>query len=699
MRVFWKQAKSVLVILLTLCATAPACAQEQDSCVHLSEITVTGLTGSTQLNRIPAPVSVIGPEYLRTRQFSNLIDAIARQSGVSQITTGNGISKPVIRGLGYNRVLVVSGGVRQEGQQWGDEHGVEVDAQSVHSVEILKGPASLMYGSDAMAGVLIFHDEPQMPAGEMKAEVSSEYQSNNGLFDYSVDFAGNRKKTVWNWRYSDKMAHDYKNRTDGYVPGSRFRERALSGMLGTGGSWGYSRLRLNYYHFTPSIVEGERDEETGHLIRTDNGKGYGKLLPFQQVHHYKAVTDNSFLLGNGTLKVIAAYQQNRRQEYEESRDECGLDFLLHTVNCDVRYVLPDISGWQANIGTGGMYQSSQNRGEEFLISAYNLFDWGAFVTASRSFAGRLHLSGGLRLDTRHLHSHSLTDGEEERFTAFSRTFCGFTGSVGAIYNASERLDIRFNASRGFRAPNLSELGSNGVHEGSFRYETGNNRLKQEYSWQLDAGADYASEHLSIQLSLFANRIDNYIFLQRCDGLSVDGVPAYRYTSGNARIMGGEMRVIVHPVRQLHFENTFSYVNSLLLHQPDESKYLPLTPAPRWVSTLHYDIRNGGKGLMRDIYAELETDCNFRQNHVYRVNGTETPTPAYLLVNASAGASIVYRHKKRCSVYLTASNIFNRSYQNHLSRLKYADVNPVTGKAGVCNMGRNIGIKIHVPIEL
>lgn len=309
------------------------------------------------------------------------------------------------------------------------------------------------------------------------------------------------------------------------------------------------------------------------------------------------------------------------------------------------------------------------------------------------------MSGGLRFDTRHLHSHSLTDDGEEWFAAFSRTFSGLTGSVGAVYNASDRLDVRFNVSRGFRAPNLSELGSNGVHEGSFRYETGNNRLGQEYSWQADAGLDYVSEHLSLQLSLFANRIDGYIFLQRTDGMAVDGVPVYRYTSGDARIWGGEMRLVVHSVRHLHFENTFSYVNSVQLHQPDESKYLPLTPAPRWVSTLHYDIRGGGKDLLNNVYAEIEADCNFQQNHVYEVNGTETPTPAYVLLGVSAGTDIVCRGKKRCSLYLTASNLLDRAYQSHQSRLKYADVNAATGRAGVFNMGRNIGLKVLVPIEL
>lgn len=159
--------------------------------LQLNELTVTGVTGDTKLKHATAPVSIVTPQVLRSTASTNIIDAIARQPGVSQLTTGGCISKPIIRGLGYNRVVVMSEGVRQEGQQWGDEHGVEVDGSSVNSVEILKGPASLMYGSDAMAGVVILHAQPTLAEGEIQANVSSEYQTNNGLFAYNLSIAGN----------------------------------------------------------------------------------------------------------------------------------------------------------------------------------------------------------------------------------------------------------------------------------------------------------------------------------------------------------------------------------------------------------------------------------------------------------------------------------------------------------------------------
>ena len=242
--------KTKYIILPLLCLSAAMAAQEvkhhheQDSTdvffrhLQLNELTVTGVTGETKLKHATAPVSVITPQVLRATSSTNIIDAISHQPGVSQLTTGGSISKPIIRGLGYNRVVVMSEGVRQEGQQWGDEHGVEVDGSSVGSVEILKGPASLMYGSDAMAGVVILHAQPTLAEGEMRANVSSEYQTNNGLFAYHLSMAGNQQGFVWDARYGEKMAHAYKNKYDGYVPGSQFSERSGRLMLGVNKNWG-----------------------------------------------------------------------------------------------------------------------------------------------------------------------------------------------------------------------------------------------------------------------------------------------------------------------------------------------------------------------------------------------------------------------------------------------------------------------------
>lgn len=662
----------------------------------LGEAVVTGLTGKTAQRNAAAPVTVVTQKELQQTSSTNIIDAVAQQPGVSQITTGGGISKPVVRGMGYNRVVVVNDGVRQEGQQWGDEHGVEIDAQAVGSVEILKGPASLLYGSDAMAGVLVMHSPSLPPLGTLAGSASGEYQSNNGLFAYSVNAAGNHDGFLWSSRWSQKMAHAYKNARDGYVGGTQFRERAFTQLLGLNKRWGYSRLTLSYYHLTPCIVEGEDDEDEGASAEasddepTANPKRYGIAAPYQQINHYKAVLDNTFFIGEGSLKALVGYQQNRRQEYETD-DACGLDFRLHTVNYDVRYTSPAVpAGWKFVAGTSGMYQRSINEGTEYLVPAYRLFDYGLFATTSYD-RGRWHLSGGLRYDRRHLTSFALSEDGEARFSRFTRRFSGLTGSLGAVFNVTHRLNLRLNLARGFRAPNVSELGSNGEHEGTGRYEIGNHDLQAETSLQADFGVDFSLPWLFVQASLFANRIDNYIFLERIgdplithnSSLITDNV--YRFSSGDARQLGGELLVDVHPVARLHFENTLSYVDAVQLGKHGGERYLPFTPAPRWTSCLRYDIQP-----RCNAFASVGIECNLAQHHVHTAGGTETTTPSYTFVNASAGTDILVKGRTVATLMLTATNLFDRVYQSHLSRLKY--IGP-----GYCNMGRNVGIKLTIPI--
>jgi iron complex outermembrane receptor protein len=725
--------KNTLWLVLCLCTTITA---QETSTAHrhsedstdvffrhlqLNELTVTGVTGDTKLKHATTPVSIIQPQVLRATAATNIIDAIAHQPGVSQLTTGSGISKPIIRGLGYNRVVVMSEGVRQEGQQWGDEHGVEVDGSSVGSVEILKGPASLMYGSDAMAGVVILHAQPTLGEGQMRANVGTEYQTNNGLFAYNLSMAGNQKGFVWNALYSDKMAHAYKNKYDGYVPGSQFRERSGRLMLGLNKTWGHSRLTGTAYHLTPSIIEGDRDETTGELVRSSaSPKSYAKSLPFQQVKHYKVVWDNAVNLPSGYLKAIIGYQQNRRQEFEESADEYGIFLKLQTLTYDLRYITNEFAGWKLSTGIGGMYQQSDNKGEEYLIPDSRLFDFGLYATATKSLGEHWTLSGGMRYDHRRLHGDELTEDGNARFVDFSRHFNGLTGSVGAVCNINEHFNVRLNLARGFRTPNMSELASNGVHEGSIRYEIGDQQLKAEYSLQGDLGLDFTSRYISAQLALFANRIDNFIFIRSNGTVVKDGdtdYPVFSYTQGDARLLGFEAGFDFHPIHSIHFSNTFSYVDARLTShtQPltSENKYLPFTPAPHWTSELKWELLHHSHStvghrhephspyhsFLNNLYIAANLDCFMKQTHVYSADDTETVTPGYALLGLSAGTDLQMKGKKIAELYVVADNLFNRAYQNHLSRLKYADVNSVTGRRGVYNMGRNITFKVVIPISI
>lgn len=672
--------KKTIFSALSLCLFIAAGAQEPDSTdvffrhLELGEVVVTGVAGDTRLKETPSPISVVPAVELQARAATNIVDAIAREPGLSAITTGGGIAKPVIRGLSYNRVVVVADGIRQEGQQWGDEHGLETDGFSVHSVEILKGPASLLWGSDALAGVIILRPEPLPMPGTVRGCVQAEGQTNGGLLAYSLSVGGNHSGWVWKARFSDRYARAYGNKADGLVPNSGFRERSAQVTLGRNASWGYARITGSYYHLIPGMVEEpERDPATGFL--KGGNYGYMPVLPFQRVRHFKVVSDNTIHLGPGHIKAILGWQHNRRKEFEESAREPGLDFLLNTLNYDVKYQLEIGQGWKLAAGVGGMFQQSRNLGEEYLIPAYRLADAGLYATASKTL-GAWTLSGGLRGDIRWLASEAL----EGRFTAFQRQFNGISASIGAVRPLGSHFTLRLNAARGFRAPNLAELGSNGEHEGTFRYELGNADLKPENSIQGDAGLDFTSKYVSFTSAIFVSRIGNYIYAAQ-NGQEVDGLPVYAYRSGTAWLKGGELSVDVHPFHSLHIGSAFSCVYA----QEEGGTDLPLIPAPRLFSEVKYEITHDGK-LFSNAYIALNVDWNMRQNHY--LPGTETATPAYALLGASAGTDLVIRGRKWASFTLLGTNITDEAYIPHLSRFK---------RIGIHSPGRNIVLKLTIPI--
>lgn len=705
----------------------------KESVTELGEVVITGLSKASERNRTPSPISVITPIQLKQSSATNIIDALATQPGISQVTTGPGISKPVIRGLGYNRVVVVNDGIRQEGQQWGDEHGIEIDEYGVNRVEVLKGPASLAYGSDAMAGVINMLPAPTLPDGTIKGNVLANYQTNNGLIGGSLNLGGNQKGFVWDVRYSNKMAHAYQNKYDGYVFNSGFKENNLGAMLGLNKSWGYSHLNFSMYNLTPGIVEGERDPVTGQFTKqvalndstTDevvatnsDFKSYRSSVPYQKIHHYKLVSSNNFYLGKGSLKTTLGWQQNQRQEYAEALDpkEYGLYFYMNTLNYDVRYNYTTKNKIDLSFGTNGMYQNSQNKGTEFLIPDYNLFDFGVFALAKKSW-DKWTLSGGIRYDLRNEHGKDLwldANGEktenpdatsEQQFAAFHSKFHGVSGSIGATYQINDILYTKLNFSKGFRAPNIAEISANGVHEGTVQYLIGSPNLKPENSYQVDYSFGINSEHVTLETDLFYNNVANYIFLEKLQNSSgtdslTNGYQTFKYTQGNAHLFGGEITLDIHPhpLDWLHFENSFSYVQSIQANQPDSMRYLPFTPAPKLHSELRANAKKIGKHLA-NAYVKVGIDNYFKQNHFYEAFGTETATSGYTLLNAGIGTDIVAKNRTLFSIYISANNLTNKAYQSHLSRLKYLEENNATGRMGVFNMGRNFSFKLIVPIDI
>ena len=447
----------------------------EPSVVEENEVVVTGTSKATSIKKNPVPIVSIGKQYLQQNLSTNIIDAIAKVPGINAVTTGPNVSKPYIRGLGFSRILTLYDGVRQEGQQWGDEHGVEVDQNSVEKVEVVKGPASLIYGSDALAGVINLIPANFPSAGKTQGDISADYQTNNGQFGGSGMLAGNKNGIVWRGWASYKEATNYRNKYDGRVYNTGFRETDINGMAGINKTWGYSHLGFSVFDDLQDIPDGSRDSASRKftnqiteadtfrpIVSDEELKSYKIPALHQHVQHYRFYAANNFVLkGGGRIVLNLGYQKSIRREYSHPEVAVpGLYLLLNTYSYDAKYYLPEKNGWSVTGGINGMYQTNNaEKGTEFVIPSYKQFDFGPFVFAKKSYKN-LELAGGLRYDVRTFNNSALftkpdaitgfdkavygadTVGASQAFYNYNHTFSGLTGSLGATYSFSKTFSAK-----------------------------------------------------------------------------------------------------------------------------------------------------------------------------------------------------------------------------------------------------------------
>jgi iron complex outermembrane receptor protein len=689
------------------------------SIVENEAVTITAVGNATSVRKAPIPITRVNKTELLSTPSTNIIDAISRQPGVSQLSTGPAISKPIIRGLGYNRLVVINDGVRQEGQQWGDEHGIEIDENSVSRVEIVKGPASLIYGSDALAGVINIITTNPVPVNTIKANFLSSYNTNNKQRSFFGSFGGNHKGFNWNGWGDFTAAADYKNKYDGNVWNSKFNNKNFGGYIGYNGAWGFSHLIVSNFNQKLGIIEGERDNNGNFIKALPNGingtptesdfNSTAPAIPYQHIRHFKLIADNSFKAGSGRITFNLAWQRNQRQEFGNADDpaEKSLYFDLKTFNYSTAYHFNDKKGWTTSLGISGMQQNNQNKGIEVLIPGYDLFDIGAFVYSQKTI-DKITLSGGVRFDNRSLNSKELIEGQDLKFAGFKKNFSNVSASAGLSYAATQNFVLKLNLARGFRAPSIPELASNGAHEGTNRYEYGDPNLKSETSWQGDLGFEVNSEHILFNAAAFYNSINNFIFYSKLSGANgsdslvlVDQalIPAYKFGQHTAHLAGFEAIADLHPhpLDWLHWQNTISYVRGTFNEPIEGTKNVPFIPATRWLTELRAELFSRGKNI-RNLSLYFEVDHTFSQNKPFTAYDTETASSGYTLLNAGITVNITGKDKTLFSVYLLGNNLNDVAYQNHLSRLKYTEANPANGRQGVFNMGRNFSIKLNIPLS-
>jgi iron complex outermembrane receptor protein len=729
--------------------------QLQLSTMESNEIVVTGVSKATLLRRAPIPIVAVSKSYIDQHSASgNVIDEVANLPGVSAVTTGPNISKPFIHGLGYNRVVTLQDGIRQEGQQWGDEHGIEVDQNSIDRIEIIKGPASLSYGSDAIGGVVNLLTPPPVPDGKILGYASGNYGTNNGSISGTVRVQGNNNGLIWGTQISQKVAKDYQDQHDGRVWATNFNEKDARAMIGVNKSWGYSYLNASIFDDLQAIPDGSRDSLTRKFTKqiTDSDtyrpivssselNSYSIPVLHQHVQLYRVYDNSSFAIGKGNLLVNLGWQYSHRREYTHPQDATtpGLNLELHTYTYDFKYNFTIGNDVETTIGVNGMYQTNAlGYSTDFPIPAYHQFDIGPFFVLKKSF-GKLDLMGGARVDSRSFSGQAAyvdtavayypklytgpnpggTANVAQQFDALKKDFSGFSGSFGGTYNFSNSLLVKANIARGFRAPSIAELSANGPDPGSQIYHVGNSSFKPEFSVQEDIGVALTLPKVSASVGVFDNNIQNYIFQEQI--LDANGNPErvnpdgtsnpngqyskFTYVQSKARIDGAEFFLDIHPVSWLHFENsmTLTYGTNLSNngHAPDSLKYLPFIPPLHTHSELRGTYAKGF-GRWKNAYAFVGFDHYNAQNRFFSAYGTETYTPGYNLLSGGLGVNLVNpAGKKVLELFVEGTNLANVNYQSNMSRLKYFDnpVVPAGVRPGIFNMGRNVSFKVVVPFDL
>ncbi|NIF05184.1 TonB-dependent receptor [Chryseobacterium sp. Tr-659] len=704
----------------------------------IDEIAITGVSKETLIKESPVAILSISSKQIEKAVATNIISSLIKSApGLSVVETGPNISKPFIRGLGYNRVLTLYDGIRQEGQQWGDEHGIEVAPYIVEHAEVIKGPASLMYGSDALAGVVsLFPYLPSQNDGVVHGKITGEYQGNNNLIGNGMQLGYKKDSFIASLNASYRMAKNYRNAADGRVYNTNFEEKNFSFLLGRKTKTSFSKINFTLYDNLQGIPDGSRDPNTGKftyqigegedddtekrpVVSQKDLNSYTLSPLHQRIQHYRLYAQHSQQIGKGDLDVQLALQQNIRREYNHPTvpSQPGMYVRLNTLNYGIRYNFPKFSPIELSAGVNGMIQNNKNKSAtDFPIPDYDLSE-GGFYTYIKWKYKRFNISGGARYDIRNIRwdnfyiqtnpatqfeEHAAQESSHTRlgFASYNKTFGGLSASIGSAFQLTKQISLKANIGRSYRAPNITEIGANGLDPGAHIIYKGNRDFNPEFSLQEDLGISTRFKDFSADVSWFNNNIQNYIYLsllvdsQGNPLVDAQGNKTYQYQQASAQLYGMEAWLSLHPEKWkgFNFETSLSVIygfnrDKKFKNKGVQGEYLPLISPLKLSGNLSQKINMRSK-LISSVTPTAEVEFSAAQNRYLGLDNTETFTPDYTLFNIGASVELHYSENHSAMLQLQVNNVFDRAYQSHLSRLKYL--------GNIYNMGRNISLKLIVP---
>ena len=687
--------------------------------IELESVVVTSGSFKKSSNRTSAlSIEVAEKEFLKEHFTGNLIQALEYLPGVRSMDIGSGFSKPMIRGMGFNRISVTENGIKQEGQQWGSDHGLEIDAFNIERVTVRKGPASLLYGSDAMGGVIEISQTPPPFENCFFGEIVFMGKSVNNTLSGSLMLG--MKKDTWHikLRYSEKQFGDYRVPTDTIVYLTQqipIHGRKLKNTAGIERDVNfYSEYRKQRYYanyaisntwqksgFFPGahgIPDASRVEDDGDSRNID--------LPYSKVNHLKATSRQQYTWNNLSTSWDIGFQNNHREEWSQFHTHYGtqtppennpdkeLGFSLNTFSSSFKVRSIFSGDFEHTAGWDVQYQQNRIDGYSFLLPRYNRFTTGVFALTSWRLSNQFSISGGLRCDygkidisayqdpylKTYLQEMGYNDELIEQYLWRSypanRDFGNASGSLGIVWSPSGIHLIKTNIGHSFRLPGPNELAANGVHHGTFRHEQGDPMLSSEQGWQWDASYAYENRNLSFSATTFFSWYTNYIYLKPTGEWSVlpHAGQIYRYTGTEAIFAGAELSLDARLFPFLNYSLQGEYVYT---YNKDECTPLSFSPPASLRNILTFSHKKF------HFFAELQTIA--KQN---RVAKNESKTDGANLIHFGGSINIPVG-STRLDISLSLRNVFDTKYFNHLSFYR---------KVEIPEPGRNFQLLIKIPFK-
>ncbi len=695
----------------------------------LDEVVIQDNYGIQQKRESSYNSEVVGESYIKQNLGGSLMQSLERLPGVGSIDIGAGQSKPVIRGLSFNRVLVAENGIVHQGQQWGADHGLEIDQFATDRIEVIKGPASLMFGSDAIGGVV---DIRQMHVPEkhtLGGVVNLTGKTNNKMGGASVNLTGRSDQLYFDARGTYVNYADFRVPTDvvdvynypvhlhnHQLRNTAGRESNLHLNLGIIQKKWSSTLYMSQVYSKSGFFANAHGLEPRQIDeQVYDADDRDVMQPFQEVAHLKFINKTSFYSGKNKWELEWGYQNNFRQEWSDYvshgymppvfPDSLGMSedlerqFNKNTLSAKGKLVMTK-GKHTLTTGFSTEYQHNAISGRSFIIPAYEQLTAGVFLLDKITLTEQWILNGGIRFDLGNLNTKAYHDwfstpvvqGQDtiwmylQRAADLQRTFSSTSWAVGANYNGA-LLSVKANAGKSFRMPTAQELSANGVNYHHFSFEQGDSTLHPEVSYQLDLSAELTFPHWAVQLSPFVNYFPNYIYLNPTpyhDYLYGAGNQVYQYTESEVFRYGGELHLHMHPFHWMKAGVIAEYVYSVQLSGAKKNYTLPFSPPARVLINVTW-LPHAFKGL-KNNYFSIDYVVTAAQN---RIVPPELTTPGHQAINLSAGTAIKW-NKQWVEVNLQVRNLLNTKYLNHTSYYRII---------GVPEPGINFIVNVSVPFSI